>query len=263
MFYYTPVSNADRNIFAENGSSPGNDDANGKTLYTGSLSGVPTVIIAGQSNVCNSFPSVYTPTNTTVYNLNIYDGAVYKLVDPVLGCSTNIPAGNFAGRLADKMITAGNVSGLLTVPVGIDGTAIASWQSSTDLASRILVAIRRLANRGITPDAILWGQGESDIGTSQSAYTTYLNTLIALTRTEGFTGPWFIAKQTMFAGVVHAAVQNAQTGIVDHNLGIWAGPDSDSISAAFRQDGTHFTDAGANLYAGLWQTALRTYGSPF
>ena len=60
------------------------------------------------------------------------------------------------------------------------------------------------------------------------------------------------------------AIQAAQAGIVNHAAVIWAGPNADSLTGSNRQtDNTHFTDSGADAYAGLWQTALVAYGAPF
>ena len=171
------VSAPDPFIFVEDGTNPGNSDVSAKTLFTGSLSGALVLLVAGQSNTCNSFPTPYVPTNTTVYNMNIYDGAIYKAVDPLLGCSSAIVAGNFAGRLADKIITAGTASKVLLVPVSIDGTSISQWSSAqSDFGSRIVAGLHRLSARGLTPNAILLGQGESDAGTSQATYAASLTT---------------------------------------------------------------------------------------
>jgi hypothetical protein len=158
-------------IVEEQSAAAANHDANGKTLYTGSLSGAVILIIAGQSNAANSFPTPYTPSNTTVYNLNVYDGAVYKAVDPLLGCSTVAPAGHFGGRLADKIIAAGPATKVVLVPVSISGTVVSQWTGPTNFGNRISVAIARLAARGLTPSVILWGQGESDLATTQAVYS--------------------------------------------------------------------------------------------
>lgn len=253
-------SNIDPFVVVEDGANPGNHDINGRTLFTGSLSGACVLLIAGQSNVSNNMTSAYVPTNA-VYNLNIYDGAVYASKDGLLGCSG--PAGNFAGRLADKLINAGLFSKVVLVPVAIDGTTVAQWNTSANFGNRITVAIRRLAARGLTTTAALWGQGESDHGTAQADYQAAFVSVVTNSRSSGYAGPWFIAKQTWFSGAVDATIQAAQVAVVNHPSGIWAGPNADSLDGTNRYDNTHFNDTGADAYAGLWQTALHAFGSPF
>lgn len=255
-------------IFPEISGVTGNYDTNSKTLVSSALNGGIrncVLLIAGQSNVCNSAPTIYTPTNAgKVDNFCIYNGATYSAVDPLLGCSTAIPAGNFAGRLADKLINANKFDRVILCPVGVDGTAISLWTNNSNLGSRITVGLARLAARGLTPTAILWGQGESDHGTSQVNYQAALGGIIANSRVSGYAGPWFIAKETWLGGAVDADVQNAQLAIVDHSAGIWAGPNADSLNASNRQgDNTHFNDTGADAYAALCQTALGLFGAPF
>src|SRR5258708_4986198 len=229
-----PLSATDPYILSEvSVATAGSYDTHGKTVYTGSVSGALCILIAGQSNTANSFPTPYTPTNTTVYQLNLYDGAIYKAVDPLLGCSTFTIAGNFAGRLADKLINSGTASSVLLVPVSIDGTSISQW-IGTGLQNRITAALARLTTRGLTPAGIIWGQGESDHGTSQVNYQNAFSSLVATSRTNGYNNPWFIAKQTWIGGVVDATVQAAQLAVVDHSLGIWAGPDAYRLDATNR-----------------------------
>lgn len=259
------ISNPDPFTLVEDAGAPGNRGAITKALFTGSLAGACVLLIAGQSNVCNSFPTPYTPSNTNaVYNFNVYDGATYNAADPLLGCSIDTAAGNFAGRLADKLITAGLFSKVLLVPVGIDGTQVSQWTSGANFGSRVTVALRRLSARGLSVTAALWGQGESDHGTAQATYQTSLGTVITNSRADGYNGPWFIAKQTLLANAIDSTVQAAQVAMVNHGSGIWAGPDADTLTGGTnRTDGTHFTDVGADAYAGLWQTALHAFGAPF
>lgn len=244
----------------------GNNETNSKTLYTGSLSGMTKIVTLGQSNEANSFPTPYTPNDpTTVVNLNVNDGAVYYAADPLLGCSTKIVAGNYAGRLADELISFGPSTKVLLAPIGVSGTAVGNWADATTYGSRIVALLNRFTALGITPDAFLWGQGPTDTiaGTTQAEYLALLTMTINVSRDAGYTGPWFIAIQTMAEGVVAPQIQAAQQEIVDHSLGIWAGPDSDTIGVEHRQDGSHFDDVGSAAYAEMWATALQLYGPPF
>jgi hypothetical protein len=125
----------------------------------------------------------------------------------------------------------------------------------------------RLARAGLTPNAILWGQGESDLmATSQADYTTRLLSLIATFRTywASTTIPIFIAKESYINGFVDSNVTNAQASVVNPSLGILAGPDADARTAAYRAaDNTHWNTIGAAAWASDWQTKLHAYGAPF
>jgi hypothetical protein len=242
-------------------------DLSGKSLSSQSINpGIRNciLVLAGQSNICNLGPTAYTPTNIgKVDNLNPCNGAIYTAVDPLLGCSST--GGNPGSRLADKLINASLFDRVVLVPVAIGGSAAADWQNS--YGNRLTAALGRVRARlGVSPSAILWGQGEADtnLATSQSSYQASMTAVISATRTAGYTGPWFIAQQSWNGGATSAAVQAAQLALVDHGSNIWAGPNADSLGAADRQaDNTHFNDAGMDAYAGLWLTALQAFGAPF
>ncbi len=257
-------------LMTELAGSSGYLDTSAKTLSSQSLNGGIRnciLLIAGQSNVCNNVTTAYTPTNSTkVDNLNPYNGAVYKGVDPLLGCSAPgaLGSGCFAGRLADKLINANLFDRVILVPVGVDGTAAADWQNT--YGNRLSAALKRLSARGMTATAILWGQGEQDgfLGTSSAAYQASMNAVIAATQALGYAGPWFIAEQTWRSGTTSATIQGAQAALVNQGSNIWAGPNADSLDATNRQaDNTHWNDTGSDAYAGLWQTALHAFGAPF
>lgn len=237
------------------------------------------LIVAGQSNVTNVAPSVYTPSNPSKIDcLNVYDGGIYEAKDPLLGCDLNptLGPGNPALRLADKLITANKFDRVVLVPLAIDASDLAFWLG--DYANnRIPTAIGRLAAKGFTTQtnvtiAVLWGHGESDnlAGTTQANYVAGLTSIIASSRTAGFTGPWFVPRQTYISGGTSATIRAAQAAIISSGAGIYAGPDADTLigtacsGVACRQaDLTHWSDAGSDSYAAAWQTALAAYGAPF
>lgn len=252
---------------------PGFSNVNGRSRAAlSSLSGTTIVlVIGGQSNATSSFPTPYVPSNGTVYTFNIYDGGLYSSKDPQLGCSAvaqvqaPYPQGHWAGRLADKLITAGKATNVILVPMGIAGSAIADWAQAGANFNRWTVTGRRLATAGITPTAILFQQGESDLELS----TTQVNYAAALlSMTNGIAAIWpstpvFVAQASWESAVTSAPVRAAQAAAVNHPL-IWAGPDADSLNATNRQsDNTHFNDTGCDALATLWKTALGLYGAPF
>jgi hypothetical protein len=242
----------------------GNRYPNGKIISTPRLNaGEKTLVLplVGQSNICNSVDTAYTPTNATkVDNFNIYDGGVYRAVDPLLGCTIrdSTTQGHMFGRVADKLINAGKCARVILVPVGYSGTEIAKWTPSGILNRRLIIAKNRLAAVGLTPSLWICMDGETDnnpLGTSQSAYAASLAQVIA---TPGDGVPWAIGKCTYINGAVSAAIQAAQVAAVNGTT-VFAGADTDSLTgtAVNRQaDDTHFKAAGADAAADLWVTKI-------
>lgn len=242
------------------------------------------IIAPGQSNIGSYAPSAYSPANPNALdNLNVFDGAVYAAADPMLGAAQGSATiiGNPILRLADALVTNNKFDRVVIVPIAVDSTTVQDWQTGY-VSNKIAVALGRLAYRGMVAGTnitvvILWGQGESNTtaGTSQGTYAASLAAVISASRTAGFTGKWFVAKETWNGTTVSTAIQNAQTGIVDHGADIWAGPDADALVstacggvACRGGDAIHWSDVGSAYYAGSsgsggWYQALTASGAPF
>lgn len=258
-------------------SNRGYRDVNGKTQRSTALNtGIANLvlIIAGQSNMSAEANTAYTVTNSSaVDNFNIYDSCCYNYTDPPLGSTWVYQAlggtspGSIGGRIADKFVTAGKFARVIVVPVAVGSTSIADWDTGL-LSNRLPATIKRLAQKGITPQtnvtfAICWGQGESDGATGTSAYTTALTNIRSKAVTAGFSGRFFVNKQTWNAGSVASLVQAAQTGIVDNST-FWAGGDADSLNATNRYaDNIHFNDTGVAALATLMYNAMVASGAPY
>lgn len=255
----------------------GNYTTAGKTRLSQVINGAKRncfLIIAGQSNAQNQFPTPYTPSNgANVINVNPYDGGFYQAQDSLLGCGnqnlTGVNFGNIAGRIADNLINGGNWDVVYLMPIAIGGTTASDWNTGI-CSNRFQVAINRYNSRGITPsmiNAIIWMQGETDNtnGTSQSAYAASLGSIITNVQALGFTGRFFVAEETLIGGAVSSAVQSAQLAIVNNGAGIYAGPNLDALTGLTNRqaDLTHFNDVGAASAATLWATALHASGAPF
>lgn len=228
------------------------------------------LICAGQSNMANVVPTRVAPTNASVIDqMNIYDGGLYSIDGSLLGCSNeDTTHSNVCPQVADKLVTGGQFSRVILVNCSINTTTAAMWATGT-LSNRIPVAMRRLAAKGITPAvtnvtfAIWWGQGESDQGTSSASYQASMNTTLTNARSAGFSGRFFICKQTLFNGVTDSTLQGAQTGLVD-NTNFWSGGDMDALTGANRQgDNTHWSDTGAPNAATAVYNAMHASGAPF
>lgn len=246
------------------------------------------IISAGQSNNTNIAPTAYTPKNPDrIVNLNIDDGAVYKATDPLLGCGGNpspFGPGHPDLRLAD-LITDQDMFDLVTLaPVALSGSSIQQWDTGPG-RGRINVALRRLKRLGYFVDPgytlatnvtviVIIGDGETNnlLGTDTATFLAGLTNVINATRTEGFAGPVFVAKQTLYNGVVSVPVQLAQAQIVNPAANIWAGANADALfgnvcvggaSCRLVSDNSHWSDAGSASYAAAWLESFYAYGPPF
>lgn len=231
------------------------------------------LVVMGQSLHCNTLPSLYVPTNSSaIDNANIYDGALYSIGGPLLGC-TFVPTGtltpgNLSAMLADKLVPT--FDRVILMPIGIGSTTVADWATG-DLVNRSQVAMARLASRGIVPGmtgvtfAAIFSLGAQDhvIGTSQAAWTASFNTLKANMLATGFNGRIFVTQESFDGTGTSSAVRAAQAAAVD-NITVFAAGDFDTlISATYRQPNGHFTDVGGAAAATLIYNAMQASGAPF
>jgi hypothetical protein len=250
-------------------------DTNGKTMVSSVLNGGIrncVLLVAGQSNVCNTGATTYVLTNAgKVDNFNLCDGATYSAIGPLLGCSAQsnngVPFGRHpAAKLADLLVSANKFDRVIIASIGVGSSLAANWQSGAP-STRISAIAKRLAARSLPVTAILWGQGETDnaLAVTQAAHQASLSAIIAAFRAAGFGTniPFFVALQTWIAGAPSAAIRAAQAAVVNHAQGVWQGPDADTLDNTNRLGGTDFSDAGVDAYAALWQTALGAFGAPF
>lgn len=248
-------------------------DIGGKILRTQSINPAIKNCVAidwGQSNWSNVAPTPFIPVNAAVIdNLNIYDGAIYNAVDPLLGTSFvfNQPplGGHPPFRTYDALITAGKCDRFIIVPVSIDGENINEFDIGFS-KDRITVALKRLAARGIICGAtgvrciMSVGIGETDcaLGTSQSSFVLSFNNIIARAITNGFVGYVFINRESFVNGAPCTAIQNAETlntptGVINNAANIYLGADMDSlvgnvcngVQACRQFDNLHLSDAGS------------------
>lgn len=251
-------------------------DTKGLTLRSKSIDPTKKTLVficAGQSLRMNINPTLYLPTNSAVVdNLNIYDGAIYNIAGPLLGTSTLTTSpfgpGNLCARVADLFVTNGRFDRVIIVPIAVGGTSLALWATGP-LASRIPVAVRRLAAAGITPAtpgvtfAIEMGIGEADyaIGTTQASFAASWATVVANAQAAGFAGRFFMPRETNANDTTSGTVL-AQQAVVD-NVTTFASGNINTIQLAQRLDAQHLNDAGAAAAATLIYNAMVASGAPF
>jgi hypothetical protein len=220
------------------------------------LQGRPAVIlIFGQSNGANSGDAPYVPRHR-VFNFNLFDGHCYVARDPLLG--TTESRGNFASRMADMLIERGLFDTVVLAPIGVGGSRIEEWTTGGARHRRLQVAIKRAAENTLTFTHVLWHQGESNAGidADDGLYIgCFLNIHQAL-RSYGVDAPIYVAQATMCNSPPNETIRSAQRAVVDQELGIFAGPDTDTIGLSHRYDGCHMNESGLIRHAELWIKTL-------
>lgn len=221
-----------------------------------------TIIVGGQSNMATACgTSVYETVSSQSHNLNIYNGGIYSGSDPVLGASYAPSAGpsSVVMRIADRIIARGKATRVIMVPIAIGGTPFAIWEpnSANSLFTRIRTAILRCRARGLEPDHILWGQGETDkdLGTSAVAIKASVWAIVDAIRAAPLScsAPFWLGKYTMTGGTTGATVRQGLADAVDVGRDIRAGYDADVLTGNNRlAGGVHLSNAGLNASAIGW-----------
>jgi hypothetical protein len=231
------------------------------------------MICAGQSLATDLITDTFSPTNgSKLDNFAWYDGRNWVAANALVGTSWNGSVGtshNFNFKVADGIITNGKFDRVIIVPVAMSGTSVYQWV--TDWIGEpggyyrmIQAAAKKLAAQGVRPGTpgvkflLKWNQGESDTqqATTQAAYTSDFNKLMALCAIDLPGVPWMVAKETRYLGVNSGAVQAAQLALVNGTT-VFAGENMDSIGSSGRVgDDTHLNATGGNLAATMGIAAI-------
>ena len=208
----------------------------------------------GQSNAANS-GDVRGHGGENVYNF--YQGKLYEAQDPLLGATRD--GGSVWTRLGRKLIDGDAYDAVVFVSIGVSGSEMGMWTPGGSLHPRLLGAIRDLKNQGLTPTHLFWHQGEADNAknTAKSVYQERFLKMLGSIRQRGVDAPIYISKATRYKSKgPNEQLRQAQAELVDAARGIFAGPDTDALGAAYRYDGTHFGDVGLGAFADLWLEKL-------
>lgn len=240
------------------------NDAAGRTLVHPAV--VPSertavIVIMGQSNSGNHCGTPRASTSSKVHNFNYLTGGMYVAADPLLGGTGT--AGAYGTYLGDKLISAGKYDRVVLATMAIGAAIATDFSASGPFAQNIKVMARRLGAVGLEPTMICYQQGESDNaeGTPAATITAALRSMVDVWRGEGVTAPVFIALTSTWPGYTNnAQVRLGQTNSWSSELGIYAGPDTDTIGAGGRDSGgLHFNNTGSDQHAALWQSVIQAH----
>lgn len=215
-------------------------------------------LVFGQSNAANFGESRRTAGPRVLVLVN---GKFVRAADPLPGA--NGVGGSVWTRLGDKLIASGRFDRVIFIAAAVGGTEIAEWTPEVKKHFKLVEAQIRAAHaRGLTITHLLWHQGESDAALliSPSDYRLRFLAMLRGVRELGVTAPVFVAQATRCGGYPeNKDIRWVQRDIVNHDLGIWQGPDTDSLGPEYRHDGCHFSTRGLDAHARLWLPYLDAY----
>ncbi|MFO1089107.1 MAG: sialate O-acetylesterase [Hyphomicrobiales bacterium] len=236
----------------------------------------------GQSNSANYVQPPFSGTvPDTLYQYDWKTDACYRYREPLLGAdnthgSTITPAAVALARSVKRPV--------VIAPFGVGGTSVLAWAYGF-LAQQQTLALARLKQHGLAPQAFLWHQGEADggdgkrtaedlarlphfappqerdfnFGLSESAYRLALTTVVRRTLKVFPQAAFGIALVSNCGGEpVRKQLRAAQRSVVRSVPRAFVSADSDHISGPQnRYDGCHFSQAGAERLSEQYLASLR------
>src|SRR5262249_34165443 len=151
---------------------------------------------------------------------------------------------------------------VILAPIAEGGTSIEQWADEGMFNRRIFALIRRLYDAHLTPDFILWHQGESNTLVQDPGGRQYRKRLVEVVRTFrqfGIDVPFYIALATRCGDPNKYAsyVRAGQRGAVDAKINTFLGPDTDTLGPEFRDPQIcHLNEAGMVRHAEMWADVL-------
>jgi hypothetical protein len=213
-------------------------------------------LITGQSNAGNYGRGIRRRAERDIYNA--YGRRLWLARDPLLGSdglgvSPWIP-------FAENLLQRETGQSIVLAMAVRGGMGVREWNQGALMRTDLFARIADLRALGLTPDYVLWQQGESDalsFQTNPGDYADIVRSLVDSLRQVGVSAPVLIARATRNAqGGISAPIRNAQMSLVDPSRGILRGPDADHLGPEFRYDGTHFSEAGITALSRIWADAV-------
>ncbi|TAE31268.1 MAG: T9SS C-terminal target domain-containing protein [Cytophagales bacterium] len=171
------------------------------------------------------------------------------------------------GQLGDKLVRRLQVP-VLFLGAAQSGTTSEQWRKSAEgdgNTSAQLFPYRRLgsvlyhyiARTGAR--AVLWHQGEGDIGRGQQQYIENIQFIINKSRQQTNFGSlaWVVSRATYLFGQTDGSIINAQNQLINNVPNVFAGPNTDALGGTEnRGDNVHFSGLGLPRLVDLWNQSL-------
>ena len=235
----------------------------GKTVARASVPhvGVGEVfLIAGQSNSTNSGgEGKLDPESGMVAT---FSGSDWRIAnDPQPGVHDQGTGGSPWPAFGDAM------NAKFKVPIGIastghGGSSTNQWQPGSEFFNWMMTRARQLGPQGFR--AVLWHQGESDVGMTSDEYAAKLTAIIEASKREaGWEFPWVVAQVSYHspAAPSHASTREAQKWLWEQGVAL-EGPDTDTLGGDHRDgggQGIHFSPKGLKAHGRMWAEKVGAY----
>ena len=221
---------------------------------------------AGQSNStnCGQFP-----TQETSGMVSSFSGSTWQMAnDPQPGPHDNTQGGSFWPSFGDAMYAKYHV------PIGVavtghGGTSVNQWLPGHELGlfAWTLNRINELGPNGFR--AVLWHQGESDVGGNMPTdeYVLKMTYVIEeMHKAAGWDFPWIVAKVSYInPDWTHEdRIRNAHQELWDKKIAL-EGPDTDTLMGDNRDyegKGIHFSPKGLKAHGELWAEKVGAWLDP-
>jgi hypothetical protein len=217
----------------------------------------PLILLAlGQSNAGNHG----LPPNRTLEPITlIADGKCIKATDPLPGGTGT--GGSIWQRLPALLSAQGYPQPIALSVLAVDATSIADWTGPhSPLKDRLISHLASMHRLGLTPNFILWQQGEADaqLGTSSDDYAVGLGRLATMLREAGMNVPIILASSTICRSTPNMTIRRAIESTLLSDNHFRQGPDTDILSGETFRNGCHLTAIGLDSAAKMWATAIYT-----
>ncbi|GAB3542142.1 sialate O-acetylesterase [Spirosoma fluminis] len=232
-------------------------------------------VIAGQSNAVGGFEREPGASDDRVSCLDFRQDALDEQLLPLrfshVSYGTSIGPSqppHIWGQLGDKLVRRLNVP-VLFLGAAQAGTSSEQWRQSaaggTDAQGRPnpyrrlgVVLQHYVARTGAR--AILWHQGEGDIGSAGDTYFSNISYVIRKTRQQtGFDNlPWVVSRVTYVQGQTNAGVIAAQNRLITDVNDVFAGPSTDDLTGPDNRlgDNVHIGGKGLARFTDRWDESL-------
>ena len=143
--------------------------------------------------------------------------------------------------------------------LAVEATTIDDWTTpQSPLRKRLATHVESMNKLGLTPNLILWQQGEADAlrGTSSSEYSAGLARLATVLKEAMTDAPILLARSTLCRSSQNVAVRKAIEETVANSRRLRLGPDTDTLSGKLLRNGCHLTNEGLDGAARMWATSI-------
>jgi hypothetical protein len=222
--------------------------------------GIGEVFIgAGQSNSTNCGQERIQQVSGMVSS---FSGTSWQLAnDPQPGVHDTSVGGSYWPAFGDEMYAKYHVP-IGVASTGHSGTSVNQWNPGGELFRWTTGRMKQFGPEGFR--AVLWHQGESDVGMPAEEYARKMTALIQESRkAAGWDVPWFVAQvsyhnptQTSFA-----PPRAGQKSLWDSGIAL-EGPDTDTLGGDNRDEGgkgIHFSPKGLKAHGKMWAAKAAVY----